>query len=149
MPYKLSIAFDLVEIAEAAARSANAQRVEVVHLTLGVFAGVVKEALLFGYDTVIKGTLLEGSRLEIEDVPLVIYCSACDRERGLPSIQSFQCPTCGSPVSDIRHGKEIELTSGDCRICIETARDQARCVEQNDELAAILRSVSPLQEFLP
>lgn len=109
--HELSIACDLVEIAEAAARSAHAERVAVVYLKLGVFAGVVKEALLFGYDTAVKGTLLEGSRLEIEDVPLVIFCSACNHESSLPSVQCFECPVCGNLVTEIRHGKELELTS--------------------------------------
>lgn len=109
--HELSIACDLVEIAEAAARQAHAERVAVVYLRLGTFAGVVKEALLFGYETATKGTLLEGSRLEIEEVPLVVYCSACQQESQLPSIQSFQCPVCEHPVTEIRHGKELELTS--------------------------------------
>jgi hydrogenase nickel incorporation protein HypA/HybF len=109
--HELSIAIDLVEIAEAAARQANAEKVRVVYLKLGVFAGVVKEALLFGYDTAAKGTLLEGSRLEIEDVPLVIYCPICHHKSQLASIQLFECPGCGNPVNEIRHGKEIELVS--------------------------------------
>jgi hydrogenase nickel incorporation protein HypA/HybF len=109
--HELSIACDLIEIAEAAAQKAHAHRVLVVHLKLGVFAGVVKEALLFGYDTAVKGTLLEGARLEIEDVPLVVFCSACNHESLLPSIQCFECPVCGTPVTEIRQGKELELTS--------------------------------------
>jgi hydrogenase nickel incorporation protein HypA/HybF len=109
--HELSIACDLVEIAEAAARAARAERVAVVYLKLGVFAGVVKEALLFGYETAAKGTLLEGSRLEIEDVPLVVFCSACNRKSPLPSVQCFECPICGKFVTEIRQGKELELTS--------------------------------------
>jgi hydrogenase nickel incorporation protein HypA/HybF len=109
--HELSIACDLVEIAEAAARTAHAERVAVVYLKLGVFAGVVKEALLFGYDTATKGTLLEGSRLEIEDVPLVVFCSVCNCESQLTSIQCFECPICSNPVTEIRRGKELELTS--------------------------------------
>lgn len=111
MMHELSIACDLVEIAEAAARAAHAEHVAVVNLKLGVFAGVVREALLFGYETATKGTLLEGSRLEIEDVPLTVFCAACNQESQLPSIQVFQCPVCGNPVTEIRQGKELELTS--------------------------------------
>ena len=109
--HELSIACDLVEIAEAAARKANAERVTVVYLRLGVLAGVVKEALLFGYDSAVKNTLLKGSRLEVEDVPLVIFCSNCNQESQLPSIQNFECPICGNPVMEIRQGKELELTA--------------------------------------
>ena len=109
--HELSIALNLVEIAETAARDAGATRVETVHLKLGVFSGVVKEALLFAYDTATRDTLLAGSRLQIEDVPLVIYCPACDQERELPSIQWLQCPHCGTPANEIRRGTELELTS--------------------------------------
>lgn len=109
--HELSIALNLVEIAEAAARDAGAARVETVYLKLGVFSGVIKEALCFGYDTATRGTLLEGSRLEIEDIPLVVYCPTCDQERELPSIQLFQCPHCGTPTNEIRRGTELELSS--------------------------------------
>ncbi len=107
--HELSVACDLVELAERAALAAHAERVAVVHLKLGVLSGVVKDALLFGYETAVKGTLLEGSRLDIEEVPLVAYCAFCDKERQLPSIQSFQCPVCGNDATDIRRGKELEL----------------------------------------
>jgi hydrogenase nickel incorporation protein HypA/HybF len=109
--HELSIAYNLVEIAETAAREAGAEHVDVIHLKLGMFAGVVKEALYFGYDLATEGTLLQGSRLEIEDIPLVVYCPACDRESELPSIQLFECPNCGSLTANIRHGRELELTS--------------------------------------
>src|SRR3982751_6936550 len=109
--HELSIACDLVEIAEDAARAANAEHVAVVYLKLGVFAGVEKDALLFGYDIATQGTLLAGSRLEIEDIPLEVYCSTCQEDRQLSSIQCFECPVCGNVVTDIRQGKELELTS--------------------------------------
>lgn len=109
--HELSIVLNLIEIAEKAARDAGAERIEVAHLKLGRFAGVVKESLVFSYDLATQGTLLEGSRLEIEDIPLLVYCQTCDREIELPSIQLFQCPHCENPVLDIRHGREIELTS--------------------------------------
>jgi hydrogenase nickel incorporation protein HypA/HybF len=109
--HELSIACNLVEIADSAARDAGAARVDVVHLRLGLFSGVVKEALLFSYDIVTQGTLLENSRLEIEDVPLAVFCPVCMEEKVLSGVQLFQCPTCGTPTSDIRRGKEIEIVS--------------------------------------
>ena len=109
--HELSIALNLVEIAEEAAQAAGAARVGAVYLKLGVFAAVLKDALLFGYEVAAQGTLLEGSQLVIEDVPVVVYCPTCDYESELPSIQLFECPRCGRPVADIRQGRELELTS--------------------------------------
>jgi hydrogenase nickel incorporation protein HypA/HybF len=109
--HELSIACNLVEIADGAARDAGAARVDVVHLRLGLFSGVVKDALLFSYDIATRGTLLENSHLQIEDVPLAVYCPVCMEEKELPGLQLFQCPTCGTPTNDIRRGKEIEIVS--------------------------------------
>jgi hydrogenase nickel incorporation protein HypA/HybF len=109
--HELSIALSLVETAESAARDAGAVRVDVVYLRLGLFAGVVKDALHFSWDVATEDTLLSGARLEIEDVPVVIHCPTCDADRTLPNIQLFQCPVCGTPTPDIRQGRELELTS--------------------------------------
>lgn len=107
--HELSIALSLVEVAEAAARDARVTQVEAVHLRLGAMSGVVKEALLFSYEVATEGTLLAGSRLEIEDVPVVIYCDQCQVERVLPGVQSFFCPVCDTPALTMLQGKEIEL----------------------------------------
>lgn len=107
--HELSIAHSLVEIAEEAATTAGVTRVTVVHLRLGVLAGVVRDALLFGFDVATAGTRLEGARLEIEDVPLQAYCADCDAVVALPDPQRFRCPRCGAPCGRIVTGQEIEL----------------------------------------
>jgi hydrogenase nickel incorporation protein HypA/HybF len=109
--HELSIAHELVESADAAARQAGATKVTTVHLRLGKLSGVVSDALQFGYDITTKGTLLEGSQLIIEELPVVIYCHVCRREAELPGIQNFNCPECGTPSRHIRQGKEMEIRS--------------------------------------
>jgi hydrogenase nickel incorporation protein HypA/HybF len=119
--HELSIALNLVEIAESAAREQNATHVEVVHLRLGVFSGVMPESLQFAYDVVTQGTMLAGSRLIIEALPLVIYCSQCHMERQLDTIQSLECPVCGTASNEIRQGQEIELAYLEVLDATETA----------------------------
>ncbi len=109
--HELGIAHDLVEIAASAAAAAQVKRVGVVHVRLGVLSGVVKDALIFSYDIATTDTILEGSRLEIEEVPIVIYCSNCQMAVSLPGIQDFCCPYCGTPTMDIRQGRELEVVS--------------------------------------
>ncbi|MBL8163391.1 MAG: hydrogenase maturation nickel metallochaperone HypA [Anaerolineae bacterium] len=109
--HELSIAHSLVETASRAAQDAGVQQVQAVHLRLGALAGVVKEALLFSYDIAAEGTVLAGSRLEIEDIPVAIHCPNCAVTSTLASIQSFCCPLCGQPSADIRQGRELELVS--------------------------------------
>ena len=43
-------------------------------------SGVVKEALLFSYDLACEGTLLEGSSLVIEEIPVMVHCPTCGIE---------------------------------------------------------------------
>ncbi len=109
--HELSIAYSLVEMASRAAEDAGVTRVAAVHLRLGALAGVVKESLLFSYDVATEGTILAGSRLEIEEVPVALYCAACAAVSTLDTIQSFRCPRCGRPSSDVRQGRELELIS--------------------------------------
>lgn len=109
--HELSIAYSLVQAADDAARAAGVQQVSIVHLRLGALSGVVKDALLFSYDIATDGTFLEGSRLQIEDVPVVVYCPQCAAERTLTSVQLFRCPVCQTATGDIRQGKELEIVS--------------------------------------
>lgn len=108
--HELSIAYNLVDIAEQAAIEAGINSVSAVHLRLGVLSGVEKDALLFAYDIAVKDTLLEGSCLEIEQVPILVYCANCNAETILPDMQYFLCPNCNEPVSEVRQGKELELS---------------------------------------
>jgi hydrogenase nickel incorporation protein HypA/HybF len=109
--HELSIAYNLIETAERAAKNAGAAQVVSVQLELGALSGVVKDALLFSYDIAVKGTLLEGSRLEVIDVPLVLYCAVCEREMQITDIQNFRCPQCGTPSRDIHRGRELRVAS--------------------------------------
>lgn len=107
--HELSIAYSLVEAANTAALEAGASRVELVHIRLGMLAGVVKDALLFSFDIAAEGSLLAGAQLLIEDVPVRIFCVHCQAEAELPSVQSFRCPRCNTPSGQIVSGRELEI----------------------------------------
>ena len=109
--HELSLAHGIVEQATEAARRANAERVVAVQLKVGRLAGVEAGALLFCYDLAAQGTFLEGSRLDIVDVQLVVWCAHCLKTVELPGVQSFRCPTCGTPCGEIRQGRELEIAS--------------------------------------
>jgi hydrogenase nickel incorporation protein HypA/HybF len=107
--HELSIAVNLIEVAEREAERQNAVRVNAVHLRLGPLAGVVKEALLSAYGLACEGTLLENSSLLIDDVPIVAYCPRCQAECSVASPQWFCCSACGTPVSRVLRGRELEV----------------------------------------
>lgn len=84
-------------------------RVSAVHLKLGALTGVVKDALRSSWEMACEGTSMTGARLEIEDVPVVVYCQRCKAERSLASIQWFVCPECKSVVSEVVRGRELQV----------------------------------------
>jgi hydrogenase nickel incorporation protein HypA/HybF len=108
--HELSIAMSIVELAEEEAGERGVG-IRAVHLKLGPLAGVVKQALLSAYELACEQTILEGSQLIIEEVPIQVFCPKCDAPRTLTSMQWFVCPLCESPVSEVLHGKELEVTA--------------------------------------
>lgn len=109
--HELSIAHGIVDVVTESARAAAASGIRAVFLNVGRLSGVEAGALQFSYDLVVQGTMLEGSRLVIQEVPIVIHCNTCGAERELPGVQRFRCPVCDTPSGDIRRGRELEVVS--------------------------------------
>ncbi len=109
--HELSIAVSLIEAAEARALHEGATRISRLYLKIGPLSGVVPEALASAFEIAAHSTLAEGAVLEIERVPIGLYCSACEREVEVDTIYSFECPACGRLTRDLRSGRELELTS--------------------------------------
>ena len=109
--HELSIAMSIVELAEEEIERRGDVQITAVHLKLGALSGVVKEALLASYEMACEGTALAGSRIVIEDVPVIVFCPGCQAQRPVSSIQLFCCTECGTPTSEIVQGKEIEVVA--------------------------------------
>jgi hydrogenase nickel incorporation protein HypA/HybF len=114
--HELSIAMSIVEMAEEEAENRGVQ-IEAVHVKLGALSGVVKEALLSCYEMACENTGLQGSRLLIEEVPVVVFCTACHAPRPLRTIQLFCCPECSTPCSEVVQGKELEVVALEVEEC--------------------------------
>ncbi len=109
--HELSIALSMIDEIIEQSESRGGLVVEAVHLRLGVFSGVDRHALLFSYELACEGTPLAGSRLEIESIPLIIYCPGCRQQRAPISVYQLCCPDCLVPAQEIITGREIEVAS--------------------------------------
>ena len=103
-------------------------RVKEVRLRVGALAAVVEDSLQFCYGIATEGTALEGSRLVVKILPVMVHCDACGRDVEIESLQSFRCPQCGEPASDVRQGRELEIES----IEIEEAEGGSRSHDDAD-----------------
>ena len=105
--HELSIAMSIVELAQEEAVRRGDVQIKAVHLRLGALSGVVKDALLSSYEMACADTCLEGSRLVIEEVPVIVFCRHCDAQRPVHSTQMFCCSDCGTATGEVVQGKEL------------------------------------------
>src|SRR5438045_1459039 len=105
--HELSIALSIVDLASEEADRRGGVRVAAIHLRLGPLSGVVKEALLSAWEVAAGGSAVAGSRLVIEEVPVVVFCPTCRDRQTIASIQQFCCPACGTPAGQVVSGREL------------------------------------------
>ena len=86
-------------------------RVTAVHVRLGALSGIVRDALEFSWDVATAQTIAEGSRLCIEEIPLVVFCELCEDERAPQPGSGLVCPDCGTPSPRIVRGREMQLVA--------------------------------------
>lgn len=108
--HEVGIMEQTLEIALNYARDRKATRIHSLVMRVGDLSGVVPEALSFAFDVVVKGTIAEGATLEIDAIPARCYCCHCQQDFQ-PIDIVYECPNCHQLSTDIRQGKELELTS--------------------------------------
>lgn len=119
--HELSIVSSVVESVTDSLAAYPGARVLEVRLRVGALASVVVESLEFCWGIAAEGTPLEGSKLVVNVLPVVVHCEACGQDAELEGVQSFRCPRCGEPCAELRQGRELEIDS----IEIEDAKETA------------------------
>jgi hydrogenase nickel incorporation protein HypA/HybF len=125
--HEASVAQAIVdEIVERAADE-FIDRVLRVRLRIGALTGVFPDALTFVWDVATEGTLAEGSSLDIERVPLEIFCKRCARAREAEQTHPPLpiCPVCGDPSAEIVRGRELLITGLEVIYAAGSARRRA------------------------
>jgi hydrogenase nickel incorporation protein HypA/HybF len=107
--HELSIALSLVDAATDELALLGAVRVQALRVRVGPLSGVVNDALRFAFEAAACGTPIDGARLDIDDVPVTVWCGACEAERPLERVTHRRCPVCGVVTPEIRQGAELEL----------------------------------------
>ena len=106
--HEMSLCEGIVQVLEDQARVQDYQRVKTVWLEIGALAGVEIPALEFSFDVVCRGTLAEGSRLEIIALPATAWCMQCAEEVEL-SERYEPCPRCGGYQLQVTGGSEMRI----------------------------------------
>ena len=106
--HEMSLCEGVLQILQENASSQGYQRVKTVWLEIGALSGVETQAMRFGFEAVMKGTLAEGARLEIITLPGEAWCMQCAKT--VPAKQRFDaCPDCGSYQLQVTAGDEMKI----------------------------------------
>ena len=109
--HELSIVSSIVDSVTETLAAYPGARVKEVRLRVGALASVIEDSLQFCYEIATEDTPLAGSALVVKVLPVKLHCDRCARDVEILSLQSFRCPICGEPVSDLRQGRELEIES--------------------------------------
>lgn len=106
--HELSLAESVLQVIEDSARANEFSRVKTVWLEIGALAGVEAEALRFCFDAVVKGTLVEGAKLEIVATRGRGRCLTCGKSVPI-QLRYDCCPLCGGCQVQVTGGMEMRV----------------------------------------
>ncbi len=108
--HEFSIAMNVVDIATEYAIKEQAKEVREIEIEVGVFSGVVVDALEFAMESAVKGTILENAVCKIVTVQGKVRCTECRNEYETDNLFEI-CPKCKTCAPDIIQGRELRVKS--------------------------------------
>ena len=99
-------------IVNTVVKHAGERPVSVVAMRIGRLRQVVPGTLQFYFEFVARDTVCEGAQLELEIVPALLSCPACERQWEV-DFPDFRCPTCMQGGVEVITGNEFEVESID------------------------------------
>jgi len=104
--HELSLVHSLLELIAGQAAEHGFSQVNLVKLSCGRLSGVEPRALEFAFTNTTPGTLCAGARLELDILPLRLYCFDCEKEVLSPTADPTVCPACGGNQVTVCGGLE-------------------------------------------
>jgi hydrogenase nickel incorporation protein HypA/HybF len=106
--HEMSLAEGVLGVLEDSARRQGFRAVKTVWLEIGRLAAVELDALQFSFDVIKRGTLADGARLQIVDVPGAAWCMKCGDMVAIDE-RGAACPACGSYQLQIAGGADMRV----------------------------------------
>jgi len=115
--HEFSVTSQIVQSVLAEAEKRGAKKVNEVQLVVGKLTFLGLEQVRFAYEVLTKGTIMEGSKLVIEEQEGMVQCGNCGYEGDFKyqddplyhvPVPTLTCPKCSNPVK-IKAGKECTI----------------------------------------
>lgn len=96
--HEIAITVSLISVVNDEVRRCGGGKVTEVAMSIGGIQSVEPDSIKMCFDLLVEGTDLEGAVLNINRMPILIYCNSCMNES--VSDGNFHCIECGS--SDVK-----------------------------------------------
>lgn len=106
--HEMALCESLLDSLREASRTHGFARVTKVRLAVGRFAGVEVEALRFGFDVVMRGSLADGAVLDVLEEPGTGWCFDCSTTVPLAD-RLASCPHCGGERLRPNGGTDLRI----------------------------------------
>lgn len=111
--HELGVVIEVVNVVEKFARENEVEEIDTVLLQIGKLSSMIPKYIREVYPAAVDGTLLEGSKLEIEILTANGRCQACGTVFPLVKNEGV-CPTCGSSDCEMLCGREFYIKEIRC-----------------------------------
>lgn len=106
--HEMSLCEGVLQIIETEAKKQNFTKVKRVILDVGVLSGVEIPALEFSFEVVMRGSVAENAKLEINQIEAQAWCMQC-AETVIVKERYDACPKCESYQLQISSGDEMRI----------------------------------------
>jgi len=106
--HELSLLENVKEIVEEYALNQQFKKVSQITLEIGVLSCIEPDALRFGFDVVMQGTLAEQAELILLELAGQGVCQRCHQSVSMKTLYE-PCQFCGHPFITITQGTEMRI----------------------------------------
>ncbi len=107
--HELAICQSLLREVERVASAHRAVGVSRIGIAVGRLSGIEAPLLDRAFGIARMGTVAGQAQLEIEEMPITVWCAACETETRPMAANALLCTRCGTWQVDVRSGDELIL----------------------------------------
>ncbi len=104
--HELGITENILSIVLSHGEEKDAKKILKISLKIGEMTQIVDECIRFYFDQLSEGTIAQGAKLVVENVPIRVRCTNCGNIKEAPDY-NFNCPSCGNICIEFVSGREL------------------------------------------
>jgi hydrogenase nickel incorporation protein HypA/HybF len=106
--HEMALAEGVLQIVEDTMRGQSDGRITAVWLEIGELSTVEPSAMQFCFEAVVKGSVADGARLEIDRIPGQAWCHDCGKTVHVAHLIA-PCPFCGGFKLQVTGGEDMRV----------------------------------------